>query len=33
MQNEDGESVDAEAVKQAVTDAIRSWGESNDPQG
>jgi len=24
--------MDAEAVKQAVTDAIRSWGEINDPQ-
>ncbi|CAL9236326.1 unnamed protein product [Arabidopsis halleri] len=32
LENEDGENMDAEAVKQAVTDAIRSWGESNDPQ-
>ncbi|VVB02896.1 unnamed protein product [Arabis nemorensis] len=33
VENEDGESMDAEAVKQAVTDAIRSWSESNDSQG
>ncbi|AEC09830.1 hypothetical protein AtNW77_Chr2g0262311 [Arabidopsis thaliana] len=32
LENEDGENMDAEAVKQAVTDAIRSWGEINDPQ-
>ncbi|KAL1219456.1 Transcription factor SCREAM2 [Cardamine amara subsp. amara] len=32
VENEDGENMDAEAVKQAVTDAIRSWGESNDSQ-
>ncbi|ESQ52754.1 hypothetical protein EUTSA_v10017347mg [Eutrema salsugineum] len=32
VENEDGESMDAEAVKQAVTDAIRSWGENNDLQ-
>ncbi|KAL1192407.1 Transcription factor SCREAM2 [Cardamine amara subsp. amara] len=32
VENEDGENMDAEAVKQAVTDAIRSWGEGNDSQ-
>ncbi|KAF3578455.1 hypothetical protein DY000_02035707 [Brassica cretica] len=30
-QNEDDERMDAEAVKQAVTDAITSWGETNVP--
>ncbi|EOA28049.1 hypothetical protein CARUB_v10024226mg [Capsella rubella] len=32
LENEEGENMDAEAVKQAVTDAMRSWSESNDPQ-
>ncbi|CDY52932.1 BnaA04g29390D [Brassica napus] len=31
IQNEDEERMDAEAVKQAVTDAISSWGETNVP--
>ncbi|KAF2605489.1 hypothetical protein F2Q70_00024380 [Brassica cretica] len=32
VENEDGEGMDSEAVKQAVTDAIRRWSESNDLQ-
>ncbi|KAJ4892053.1 transcription regulator [Raphanus sativus] len=32
VENEDGDGMDSEAVKQAVTDAIRSWSESNDLQ-
>ncbi|CAN8317574.1 unnamed protein product [Cochlearia groenlandica] len=31
VENEEGESMDGEAVKQAVTDAIRSWAQNNDP--
>ncbi|KAL0740107.1 hypothetical protein Bca4012_081620 [Brassica carinata] len=31
VQNEDEEIMDAEAVEQAVTDAITSWGETNVP--
>ncbi|KAF8085708.1 hypothetical protein N665_0650s0021 [Sinapis alba] len=31
VKNEDEERMDAEEVKQAVTDAITSWGETNVP--
>lgn len=31
MQNEEqGETIDAQAVKQAVGQAIKNWSESND---
>lgn len=32
-QNDDGENMDAEAVKQAVAVAVRTWNESHDPKG
>ncbi|KAL0848182.1 hypothetical protein Bca101_021429 [Brassica carinata] len=31
--NDDGESMDAEAVKQAVAVAVRTWSDSHDPRG
>ncbi|CAH8361791.1 unnamed protein product [Eruca vesicaria subsp. sativa] len=31
--NDDGESMDAEAVKQAVVVAVRTWSDSHDPKG
>ncbi|CAH8360441.1 unnamed protein product [Eruca vesicaria subsp. sativa] len=31
--NDDGQSMDAEAVKQAVSEAVRTWSDSHDPKG
>ncbi|VVB05852.1 unnamed protein product [Arabis nemorensis] len=31
--NDNGESMDAEAVKQAVAEAIRTWSDRHDPKG
>ncbi|CAH8333123.1 unnamed protein product [Eruca vesicaria subsp. sativa] len=31
--NDDGQSMDAEAVKQAVVVAVRTWSDSHDPKG
>ncbi|KAJ0246852.1 Transcription regulator [Hirschfeldia incana] len=31
--NDDAECMDAEAVKQAVSVAVRTWSDSHDPRG
>ncbi|ESQ44462.1 hypothetical protein EUTSA_v10006289mg [Eutrema salsugineum] len=31
--NDDGESMDAETVKQVVAEAVKTWSDSHDPKG